>query len=80
MSAFGVVILIAVWLTCAFNAHGETLTCSTWMNDRTCFGPHGYESHETQWQGRTHGYDTNGDEWSIDRWQDQETITVTPRR
>jgi hypothetical protein len=34
-------------------------------------------SHETQWQGRTNGYDNQGDRWTTSRWQDRETTTVT---
>lgn len=55
-------------------AHGETLTCSTWQQVRTCLGDHGYVSHESTWQGRTNGYDTNGSEWSIHHWQDRTII------
>jgi hypothetical protein len=39
--------------------------------------PDGYVSHETQWQGRTNGYDNQGDRWTTSRWQDRETTTVT---
>jgi hypothetical protein len=75
MSAFGVVILIAVWLVCAF-AHAGTLTCSTWNDTKTCYGPHGYLSRESTWNDRTTGSDNEGNEWSITRWHDQETITT----
>jgi hypothetical protein len=33
-------------------------------------------SHETEWQGRTNGWDNQGDQWSTSRWRDMETTTV----
>jgi hypothetical protein len=54
----------------------ETLTCSTWQGVRTCQDAHGYVSHETEWQGRTNGWDNQGDQWSTSRWRDMETTTV----
>ena len=56
----------------------QTLTCSTWQGITTCSSPGGYLSHETEWQGRTNGWDNQGDTWSTSRWQGIETTTVTP--
>jgi hypothetical protein len=57
----------------------ETLTCSTWQGIRTCQDAHGYVSHETEWQGRTNGWDNRGATWSTSHWRDNETTTITPR-
>jgi hypothetical protein len=56
----------------------ETLTCSTWQGMRTCQDAYGYVSHETEWQGRTNGWDNRGDTWSTSRWRDTDN-TVEPR-
>jgi hypothetical protein len=45
---------------------------------RTCQDAHGYVSHETEWQGRTNGWDNRGDTWSTSHWRDNETTTLTP--
>jgi hypothetical protein len=59
------------------NALVYPLYCSRWRGLTTCSSPDGYVSHETQWQGRTNGYDNQGDRWTTSRWQDRETTTVT---
>jgi hypothetical protein len=41
-------------------AHAAPLYCSMWQGIRTCQSPHGYVSHETQWQGMTFGQDSDG--------------------
>jgi hypothetical protein len=58
------------------NALADPLYCSRWQGLTTCSSPDGYVSHETQWQGRTNGWDNRGDTWSTSRWQDFETTTV----
>jgi hypothetical protein len=62
-------------LAIAAPALADTLTCSTWQGVRTCQDAHGYVSHETEWQGRTNGWDNRGDTWSASRWQGVETTT-----
>ena len=52
------------------------LTCSIWNGVRTCTGPDGYVSHETEWQGMTNGWDNRGDSWATSTWIDRETTTV----
>jgi hypothetical protein len=42
-------------------APADTVTCSTFAGVRTCLGDHGYVSHETEWMGRTNGWDNRGD-------------------
>ena len=72
--------IVAIALTHSITAVGsETLTCSTWQGVRTCQDAYGYVSHETEWQGRTNGWDNRGDRWSTNRWQGIETTTITPR-
>src|SRR4029077_241897 len=46
------------------NALVYPLYCSRWRGLTTCSSPNGYVSHETQWQGRTNGWDNRGDTWS----------------
>jgi hypothetical protein len=58
----------------------ETLYCSTWQGVRTCSSPDGYTSHETQWQGRTNGWDNRGNARSTCRWEGFDTTTVEPHR
>jgi hypothetical protein len=58
------------------NALADPLHCSRWQGLTTCSSPDGYVSHETQWRGRTNGWDNRGDTWSTSRWQDFETTTV----
>jgi hypothetical protein len=55
-----------------------TLTCTDWQNIRTCSDGHGYTSHETEWQGRTYGDDSDGTRWTTSRWQGFTTTTITP--
>jgi hypothetical protein len=70
------VIILAIALAHSTSAVGsETLTCSTWQGVRTCQDAHGYVSHETEWQGRTNGWDNRGDTRSTSRWRDIETTT-----
>jgi hypothetical protein len=57
-------------------AYGETLTCSDWQGNRTCQGPGGYRSPESQWQGMATGSDGEGNCWTTSRWQGFETTTV----
>jgi hypothetical protein len=54
------------------------LTCSTWNGIRTCSGPDGYVSHESQWQGVATGDDNRGNRWTTSRWQGIERTTVKP--
>ena len=54
------------------------LFCTDWQGIRTCQDGHGYTSHETQWQGRTYGDDSDGARWSTSRGQGIETTTVEP--
>jgi hypothetical protein len=73
--------LISIIVTAASigPAFADTLTCSTFAGVRTCSTPDGYVSHELQWQGRTNGWDNQGDTWSTSQWQDREITTSTPR-
>jgi hypothetical protein len=73
------VIILAIALAHSTAAMGQTLTCSTWQGVRTCQDAHGYVSHETEWMGRTNGWDNQGDRWSTSRWRDFTTTTVEPR-
>jgi hypothetical protein len=57
----------------------ETLYCSTWQGITTCSSPGDYVSHETEWQGRTNGWDDQGNRWSTSRWRDTDITTVEPR-
>jgi hypothetical protein len=73
-------LVIATALTQSTATMGsETLACSTWQGMRTCQDAHGYVSHETEWQGRTNGWDNQGDRWSTSRWRDTDITTVEPR-
>jgi hypothetical protein len=54
----------------------EPLYCSVWQGIRTCQGPGGSVSHETESMGRTNGWDNQGDTWSTSRWRDMETTTI----
>jgi hypothetical protein len=69
-------VVALIWLIGALAGHSETLTCSTWMGVRTCQGPGGYVSHESEWMGRTTGRDNQGNEWSSSQWNGRETITI----
>jgi hypothetical protein len=60
-------------------ALADSLYCSVWQGIRTCSGPDGYVSHETQWQGLTTGDDNQGNRWTTSRWRDFTTTTVEPR-
>jgi hypothetical protein len=59
-------------------ALAEQITCTCWQDITTCTSPDGYTSHETEWQGRTNGWDNRGNAWSTSRWRDNETTTITP--
>jgi hypothetical protein len=72
------IIVAAVLVVGVAPTMAETLTCSTWQGVRTCQDAHGYVSHETEWQGRTNGWDNRGETWSTSRWRDIETTTITP--
>jgi hypothetical protein len=72
------IIAVAAALASMTPALAETLTCSTWQDIRTWQDGHGYVSHETQWQDRTYGSDSDGTRWSTSRWQGFTTTTVTP--
>jgi hypothetical protein len=73
------VIILAIMLVHrTIPVDAETLTCSTFQGIHTCQDAHGYVSHETEWQGRTNGWDNRGDTWSTSRWRDNETTTITP--
>ena len=56
----------------------DTLTCTDWQGIKTCADAHGYVSHETEWQGRTNGWDNSGNRWTTSPWQGIDTTTVTP--
>jgi hypothetical protein len=73
-------IIVVAALTGPGPALADPLYCSTWQGIHTCSSPDGYVSHETQWQGRTNGWDNRGDTWSTRRWRDNETTTITPER
>jgi hypothetical protein len=75
MRAIITVVAITIY-TSMTQVNAETLTCSTWQQITTCQDGHGYVSHETQWQGRTYGDDSDGVRWSTSRWQGFETTTV----
>jgi hypothetical protein len=62
------------------SALAEPVYCSTWNGIRTCAGPGGTVSHETTWNGITTGDDNQGNRWTMSRWRDIETTTVTPRQ
>ena len=72
------IIAVAAALTSMTPALAETLTCTDWQGIRTCQDGHGYTSHETRWQDRTYGDDSDGNHWSTSRWQDREINTVSP--
>ena len=65
-------------LMAAAPAYALPLTCSTWMDTKTCTDASGYVSHESTWNGLTSGSDNRGASWTTSTWQDQETTTVTP--
>ena len=71
-------VIAIVIIACITPTLADPLYCSTWQGIRTCSGTNGYMSHETEWQGRTNGWDNRGDTWSTSRWQGIETTTVRP--
>jgi hypothetical protein len=73
-----IVIIITVVIASITTALADTLTCSTWQGVRTCQGPDGYRSTETEWQGLVIGQDSDSRRWTTSRWRDIETTTVTP--
>jgi hypothetical protein len=58
----------------------QPVYCSVWNGITTCSSPDGYVSHETTRNGITTGDDNQGNRWSMSRWRDIETTTVTPRQ
>ena len=70
------VIIIAMLL--AAPAHADTVTCSRWLDIATCSSPGGYVSHETEWMGRTNGWENKGSRWTTSRWLGTDTTTVEP--
>jgi hypothetical protein len=56
----------------------ETLTCTDWQNIRTCQDGQGYVSHETQWQGRTYGDDSDRSRWTTTHWNGFDITTTKP--
>ena len=58
---------------------GEPVACSTWQGFRTCSGPGGYRSTETQRQGMTLGQDNRGNSLDDQPLAGFDTTTVEPR-
>jgi hypothetical protein len=74
-AALAVSVIIVVMIDPAL---ADPLYCSRWLDITTCSLPGGYVSHETNWQGRTNGWDNRGNRWSTSRWQGIETTTGRP--
>jgi hypothetical protein len=72
------IIIVAVLVQGAATLDAQPLYCSPWQGITTCSSPDGYVSHETEWQGRTNGWDNRGETWSTSRRRDIETTTGTP--
>jgi len=72
------VVLIGGMVVWAIAAHAQqtTVTCSVWQGVRTCIGPNGYRSTESEWQGVTTGQDNRGSRWSTTTWQGRETTII----
>ena len=70
----GVIIIATISMITA-SALGDTVTCTRWLDITTCQSPSGIVSHETEWMGRTNGWDNRGGAWSSSRWLDITTVT-----
>ena len=70
------IIAVAAALTSLTPALAGTLTCSDWQGIRRCQDAHGYTSHDSEWQGRTYGDNSDGTRWTTTHWNGFDITTV----